>query len=58
MIMKKPVVLVLMFFALLGQVPAFIRAMKNKQTARSWFMGFVIALLTGCWIIYFLQPGM
>ena len=58
MIMKKPVVLVLMFFVLLGQVPAFIRAMKNKQTARSWFIGFVIALLAGCWFIYFLQPGM
>lgn len=56
--MEKPIVLVLMFFVLLGQVPAFIRAMKNKQTARSWFIGFVIALLTGCWFIYFLQPGM
>lgn len=57
MIMKKPVVLVLMLFVLLGQAPAFIRAMKNKQTARSWFIGFVIVLLTGCWIIYSLQPG-
>lgn len=55
MIMKKPIVLLLMFFVLLGQFPAFIRAMKNKQTARLWFIGFVIALLTGCWLIRFLQ---
>ena len=58
MIMKKPVVLVLMFFVLLGQVPAFIRALKNRQSARSWFIGFVIALLVGCWFIYLLQPEM
>ncbi len=58
MIMKKPVVLILCFFILLSQVPAFIRAMKHKQTARSWFAGFVIALLAGCCMVYFLRPEM
>lgn len=53
--MKKPIVLLLMFFVVLGQFPAFLRAIKQKQTARSWFIGFVIALLTGCWLIRFLQ---
>lgn len=53
--MKQYIVLILMFLSLLGQIPAFVRAMKNKQTARSWFMGFVIALLAGCWWVYWLQ---
>jgi hypothetical protein len=48
--MKQPAVLLLMFFVLLGQFPAFLRAMKNRQTARAWFLGFAIALLAGCWL--------
>ena len=55
MTVKKTAILILMFFALLGQIPGFVRAMKNRQTARSWFMGFVIALLTGCWLLCFLH---
>ena len=55
--MRNRIVLILMFFVILGQLPGFIRAMKNKQTARCWFIGFVITLLTGCWIIYFTKPG-
>ena len=54
--MKKVIVLVLMFLSLLGQVPSFLRAIQNKQTARAWFLGFVIALLAGCWVICLLRP--
>ena len=53
--MNKPLVLTLMFFVLLGQVPSFLRALENRQTARAWFTGFVIALLARCWIACFLR---
>ncbi len=52
--MQKPAVLALAFLIILGRVPAFFRAMENRQTARYWFLGFAIALLIGCWIRYFL----
>ncbi len=52
--MQKPAVLALAFLIILGRVPAFFRAMENRQTARYWFLGFVIALSIGCWIRYFL----
>ena len=43
--MRKPVVLVLMLLVILGQIPGFLRAMENKQTARCWFIGFALVLL-------------
>lgn len=56
--MKKTAVLILMGLVILGQIPSFIRAMKNRQTARAWFVGFVIALLIGCWIVCFVHADM
>ncbi len=59
--MKKPVIIVpvillLIFFFLRGRVSGFIQAMENGQTARCWFAGFVVTLLAGCVLLFFLRP--